>query len=55
MTDMELLKKLMQDNEWNQSQLAERLGVTQGQVSRVTNGKQDLRPALRKLAESLLK
>ncbi len=52
---MQLLKKIMKHEGWNQTQLAERLGVTQGQVSRVINGKQDLRPALRKLAETLLK
>jgi transcriptional regulator with XRE-family HTH domain len=54
MSDKELLQKLMKKNNWNQTQLAEYLGITQPQVSRVFNDKQNLRSAVRKLAEKLL-
>ena len=52
---MELLKKIMKQEGWNQTELGEHLGITQGQVSRAVNGRIQLRPAVRKLAENLLK
>ncbi len=53
MSDKELLRYLMYKNEWTQEQLAERLGFTRPQVSKVVNDKLKLRRAVRKLAERL--
>ncbi len=55
MDDRELTRKLMYDHEWTQEDLAAQLGVTQPIISRVLNRKQNFRPAVRRLAEKLVK
>ncbi len=55
MNDRELIRKLMYVYDWNQGELAEQLGITQPQISRILNERQNFRPATRKLAEKLLK
>ena len=54
MDDKELLRKILYLREWNQTQLAENLGVHPSAVSKVMNKRTNLRPATRKLAERLL-
>lgn len=55
MTDRELARRLMFEYEWNQSELAEQLGVTQPIISRVLNNKQEFSRPVRMLAEMLLR
>ncbi len=54
MTDAELLKTVMEKNNWTQEQLASELLFNRSQVSRVINGKIGLRPLTRKKAGELL-
>ncbi len=54
-TDSEVLKKLLDMNNWTQEQLAEELLFDRSQVSRVIHGKTGLRPLTRQKAEELLK
>jgi len=55
MPDRELLRKIMYLQEWTQEELAAELGFTRSQVSKVINNKLNLRSAVRRLAERLLK
>ncbi len=55
MTDAELVKILLEKNNWTQKQLAEQLKFDRAQVSRVIHGKVNLRPLTREKAEELLK
>ena len=53
MTDRDLVREILYRKEWNQEDLAKRLGVTQPIVSRVLNRKQDLNPEARDIAEEI--
>ncbi len=53
MSDKEILQKLMEKNNWTQTNLAERLGFDRSRVSKVIHDHQSLRPAVRRLAEML--
>ncbi len=55
MTDRELARTLMFEYEWNQSELAEELGVTQPIISRVLNNRQEFSRPVRMLAGQLLR
>ncbi len=52
-SDADLLRELMTQNNWTQTDLAEHLLFDRSQVSRVIHGKTNLRPAVRRLAEML--
>ena len=54
MTDRELLRKLMYEYDWNQGELAQRLGFHQANVSKVIKQKQQLSQERRRIAETLL-
>ncbi len=54
MSDKELLQRLVERNQWTQTQLAHELGYkVQSHVSSVLNGKGSLSGSTRKLAEML--
>jgi transcriptional regulator with XRE-family HTH domain len=53
MTDAELLRILLDKNEWTQKQLAEKLKFDRSQVSRVIHKKTALRPLTREKAEKI--
>ena len=51
---VERIKVVMKEMGLNQSQLAERSGLSFGTVNRILNGKQDLKPnTLQKIADGL--
>ncbi len=55
MSDQELVKTLLERNNWTQTQLAKELGFkVQAHISTVVNGKGNLGSASRRLAELLL-